>query len=108
MNRLKKSIAMLLAGLVMGLYSQTSAAWADENTDNGGPQKKVTHHEPKVMAAPVQKVPKVKLKKTSSPEMKKYALIGLASLLAVGGTVAALSTGGGEGGSDASNIEIEW
>ncbi len=111
MNRLRKSTAVLLAVLVMGLVSHTNAAWANENANSDGPQDNVTRHEPKVMAAPVQKIPKVKLEKKASPEMKKYLLIGLASIVVVGGTAAALSAGGdsgGDGGSESSNIDISW
>ena len=110
MDVLNRCISGLLVLFLTGLYFPKSASCADPQLFVKIDKNAITRHEPKVMATEEKEIPKVKVEEKKQKGLNKYLWIGLGTLL-VGGTVAALASGGSSGGSDdntSGDFRAEW
>jgi hypothetical protein len=107
MNALNKCIAGLLAFFLMGLYFPEKASCAEPLMLVKADNNSITQHEPKVMAVQEKEIPKVKENKQKG--FSKYLWIGLGTVL-VGGTIAALASGGSSDGDpdDSGEFRTRW
>lgn len=110
MKGLTKCVAGLLVMFLMGLYLPQKSMGSTLQLQKNFDKSRITHHEPKVLSTPVKMIPGSEKKDASKKSLKKYLLIGLASVVVVGGAAAAAAGSSDDGGSDSDsgNILIEW